>query len=86
MARITIKDVDLGPSLEVKAGDTMMGEILERHPNGNYRIRAIKRVQYKNGPARLVSVMGLVRAKDIDEDTDGVASGKLYDYRVEVAH
>jgi hypothetical protein len=86
MARITIKDVDLGPSLEMKVGDTAMGEILERFPNGNYRIRAIKRVQYKNGSARLVSVVGLVRAKDIDEDTDGVPSGKLYETQVEVAH
>lgn len=86
MARVTLKDVDLGPSLELKSGDTMMGEILERYPNGNYKIRSVKRVQYKNGAARLVSVVGIVRAKDINEDTDGVTSGKVYETRVEVAH
>jgi hypothetical protein len=84
--KATLEDVDIFPSLELKAGETMMGEIIERFPNGNYKIRTVKRVPYKKGSPRLVSVVGIVKASDIAEDTDLVISSKLYEYRVEVAH
>lgn len=80
--KILPSDVDVSKSLEVKPGDTMMAEIIERYPNGNYKIRGTKRVIYKNGTPRLVNLVGVVRGSDIAED-DTVASGKLYEYRLE---
>jgi flagellar L-ring protein precursor FlgH len=78
----TYADVDVGKSLELKATDQMMGEIIERYPNGNYKVRATKKVPYKGGPSRLVTLVGVVKGTDIAED-DTVPSGKLYEYRVE---
>lgn len=80
--KVLPSDVDVSKSLEVKAGDTMMAEIVERYPNGNYKIRGTKRVIYKNGAPRLVNLVGVVRGSDIAED-DTVPSGKLYEYRLE---
>jgi flagellar basal body L-ring protein FlgH len=78
----TVADIDLSKALDVKAGDTMMAEILERFPNGNYKIRGTKRINYRNGAPRLLSVVGVVRGTDISEE-DVVNSGKLYEYRLE---
>jgi len=84
--KFKMNDVDIYHSIQLKQGDTMMGEILERFPNGNYRIRTVKRIPYKQGSSRLVSVLGIVKSADISEDTDVINSGKVYDYRVEIAH
>jgi len=84
--RASMTDVDIYPSLEVKPGDLMMGEIIERYPNGNYKIRTLKRILYKNGPPRLVSVVGVVRSTDMSEENDAIKSGKLYEYHIEVSH
>ncbi len=81
-AKVLPSDVDVSKSLEVKPGDTMMAEIIERYPNGNYKIRGTKRVIYKNGAPRLVNLVGVVKGSDIAED-DTVPSGKLYEYRLE---
>jgi flagellar L-ring protein precursor FlgH len=78
----TFADVDVSKSLDMKTGDTMMGEIIERYPNGNYKVRATKKVPYKGGAPRFVSVVGVVKGSDIAED-DTVGSGKLYEYRVD---
>jgi flagellar basal body L-ring protein FlgH len=80
--KVMPSDVDVSKSLELKAGDTMMAEIIERYPNGNYKIRGTKRVLYKNGAPRLVNLIGVVKGSDIAED-DTVPSGKLYEYRLE---
>ena len=80
----TVTDVDVGKSLAIKTGDTMMAEIVERYPNGNYKIRATKRIPYKGGPPRIVTLVGVVKGSDIAED-DTVGSGKLYEYRVAAA-
>ncbi len=81
---VTYADIDVAQSLEVKSGDTLMGEILERYPNGNYKVRAVKKVVYKNGPPRMVSLLGIVKGSDITEE-DTVTSGKLYEYRLEAS-
>jgi flagellar basal body L-ring protein FlgH len=75
-------DVDMTKTLEFKAGDVMMGEIIERYPNGNYKIRATKKIPYKGGAPRTVTLVGVVKGSDIGDD-DSVASGKLYEYRVD---
>jgi flagellar basal body L-ring protein FlgH len=78
----TASDIDVSRSLDIKSGDTMMAEILERYPNGNYKIRGTKRIQYKSGPPRMVSVVAVARGQDITEE-DTITSGKLYEYRIE---
>jgi hypothetical protein len=78
----TLNDVDVSKSIDVKPGDIMMGEIVERYPNGNYKVRATKKIPYKNGAPRLVNLTGVVRGTDIN-DEDIIQSGKLYEYRVE---
>lgn len=79
-----VTDVDVGKSLSLKAGDPLMAEIVERYPNGNYKVRATKRIPYKGGPPRFVSLVGVVKGSDIAED-DTVPSGKLYEYRIEAS-
>ena len=74
-------DIDVGKSVEFKAGDPIMSEIVERYPNGNYKVRGTKRIRYRNS-SRLVSVVGVVRGADISED-DVINSGKMYEYRLE---
>jgi flagellar basal body L-ring protein FlgH len=79
---VTDRDIDVSKSIEVKDGDPVMAEIVERYPNGNYKIRGSKKIMYKNGPPRLVTVMAVARGADIGED-DTINSGKLYEYRLE---
>ncbi|MEO5971324.1 MAG: flagellar basal body L-ring protein FlgH [Bdellovibrionia bacterium] len=86
LMQLSMSELDISPNLEIKNGDMMMGEIVGRYPNGNYKIRASKRVLYKKGQARDVVLYAIVKAADLIEDTDVVNSGKLYDYQVEVAH
>lgn len=81
-ADVQPSDIDVSKSLELKPGDTMMVEIVQRYPNGNYKIRGTKRVMYKNGAPRLVNLTAVVRASDVGED-DTVDSGKLYEYRLQ---
>jgi flagellar basal body L-ring protein FlgH len=78
----TLADIDLTQTLELKANDTMLGEVVERYSNGNYRIRATKRVPYKNGAPRMVTVTAVAKGTDFSED-DVIASGKLYEYKIE---
>lgn len=80
----TYADIDVTHSIELKPDDTIMGEIVERYPNGNYKVRGIKKVPYKPGAARLVSLVGIVKSNDITED-DSILSSKLYEYRLEAA-
>lgn len=75
-------EVDLTNDLEIKAGETAMTEIVERYPNGNYKIRGLKKVNYKNGPPRYMQITGIVKSADITEE-DTTTSGKLYEYRIE---
>jgi hypothetical protein len=82
VAKVT--DVDVGKSLALKTGDPLMAEIVERYPNGNYKVRATKRIPYKGGPPRFVNLVGVVKGSDIADD-DTVPSGKLYEYRIEAS-
>lgn len=78
----TIHDVDLVKDIEIKASDTILAEIIDRFPNGNYKIRGTKKILYKNGAPRLLNVVAVARSQDISED-DVVKSEKLYEYRLE---
>ena len=78
-------DVDILPLLDLKSGEKFMGEIVQRYPNGNYQIRGTKRVNYKRGESRNVTVLGVVKAAEINEETDVVASGKLYETQIDIS-
>ena len=78
----TPADVNVLKSLDVKGGDPIMAEIVERYPNGNYRVRAVKRIPYKGGKAKMLSFVAIAKGSDISEE-DVITSGKLYEYRVE---
>ncbi len=81
----TYNDIDTLKSLEVKENDLMMAEVVERYPNGNYKIRASRKVPYKGGAPRVMMLTGIVRGTDIGED-DVINSGKLYEYKLEALH
>lgn len=81
-ARVAFSKVDLTSVIGVKAGDTFLAEVVERFPNGNYKIRGTKRVAYR-GTTKLMTLIGVVRGSDLSDD-DKVNSGRLYEYRLEV--
>lgn len=62
--------------------DLLTAEVLERYPNGNVRIRGIKRVPFKR-QVRNIEVLAIVRGADIDE-ADTVKSSKFFEHRVEL--
>ncbi|MBS1963415.1 MAG: flagellar basal body L-ring protein FlgH [Bdellovibrionales bacterium] len=74
-------DVDLRKSMEMKAGDPIMAEVMERYPNGNYKLRGLKRVRL-HGQTKMVSVVAIARHADITAD-ETIPAGKLYEYRIE---
>lgn len=74
-------DVDLRKSMEFKAADPVMMEVAERYPNGNYKLRGLKRIRVR-GQSKMVSVMAIAKNSDISED-ETINAGKLYEYRIE---
>jgi flagellar basal body L-ring protein FlgH len=78
---VTWAEIDLRKSIEMKAGDPVMMEVLERYPNGNYKLRGLKRVRYQ-GRTKMVSVVAIAKSSDISDD-ETITSGKLYEYRIE---
>jgi flagellar basal body L-ring protein FlgH len=78
------QDIDLAGLVPIKAGDTMTGEVVERFGNGNYRVRATKKIPFRDGH-RLVSIVGVAKANDISED-DKLNAGKLYEYELKTFH
>jgi len=68
--------------MDIKESDTMMAEIVERYPNGKLQDPRSKKVPYKGGRHRMLSLVGIARGSDIGDD-DVINSGKLYEYRLE---
>ena len=73
---------DITRSLEIKPGETIIAEILERYPNGNYKVRGRKKIIYKNGRHRMITLLAVAKGADISDD-DAIGSNKLYEYRLE---
>lgn len=67
-----------GPTPE----DFLTAEVLERYPNGNLRIRGIKRVPFKR-QVRNIEVSAIVRGADVDEQ-DVINSSKFFEHKVEL--
>lgn len=75
--------VDLTPAIGLAEKDEMRAEVIDRFQNGNYKIRATKRVLYR-GSSKTVSIVAVAPAVDFDEQ-DLINSGKLYEYKIKVA-
>ncbi len=73
--------VDVSSVVGIKAGDSFLAEIVERYPNGNYKIRGSKRVAYRN-TTKLMNLVGIVRGNDLGDEK--VPSGKIYEYRLQI--
>ncbi|MEK7400705.1 MAG: flagellar basal body L-ring protein FlgH, partial [Candidatus Poribacteria bacterium] len=74
--------IDITQSLEIKPGETIIAEILERYPNGNYKVRGRKKIIYKNGRHRMITLLAVAKSAEIGDD-DAISSNKLYEYRLE---
>ena len=75
--------VDLSKAIAVNPNEELRAEIIDRFQNGNFRIRATKRVLYR-GSSKLVSLLAVAPSADFDEK-DTINSGKLYEYKIKVA-
>lgn len=62
--------------------DMMTAEVLERFPNGNLRIRGVKRIPFKT-QTRNLEVLAIVKGADVDEK-DVVKSSRFFEHRVEM--
>jgi hypothetical protein len=75
--------VDLSKVIGLAPNEEIRAEVIDRYQNGNYKIRAVKRVMYR-GSSKLMSVVAVAPANDFDEK-DVITSGKLYEHKVKVA-
>ena len=78
---IAWENVDLTKYVEMKPGDPIMAEVVDRYPNGNYKIRGTKKVRFRN-QLRYVNFVGIAKHADVTDD-DSIPAGKLYEYRLE---
>jgi len=74
------EEINLIEKLDLKTGEAMMAEIIERYPNGNYKIRGTKRVPYL-ASTRMVTLVAIARGNDL-KDKESLNSDQLYEYRV----
>ena len=75
--------VDVSKAIGLTPGEEVRAEIIDRYQNGNYKIRAVKRIMYR-GSSKLISLVAVAPNTDFD-DADLIKSGKLYEYKVRVA-
>jgi flagellar basal body L-ring protein FlgH len=80
--RPNFDEIDLLDAIGVKTGEVMMLEVVERYPNGNYKLKGTRKINYR-GATRSFGLLGVVKGTEITDD-DKFASGKLYDYRLEI--
>ena len=76
--------VDLTKVIGFAPNEELRAEIIDRYQNGNFKIRAVKRVLYR-GSSKMVSLVAVAPTADFD-DKDLITSGKLYEYKIRVAH
>lgn len=75
--------VDLTKAIGLAPNEEIRAEVIDRYQNGNYKIRAVKRVMYR-GSSKLMSIVAVAPSADFD-DKDLVTSGKLYEHRIKIA-
>ncbi|MGE4232173.1 MAG: flagellar basal body L-ring protein FlgH [Bacteriovoracia bacterium] len=69
-------------SRDLASEDKLTAEVLERYPNGNLRIRGIKRVPFRKKD-RDVEVTAIVRSADVADD-DSVKSSRFFEHKVDL--
>jgi hypothetical protein len=74
--------VDLAGVIGLTPAEEMRAEIVDRYQNGNFKIKAMKRVLYR-GSSKMISFIAVAPAADFDEK-DVITSGKLYEHKVRV--
>ncbi len=77
-------DMDLAPFLELKLGDVIKGIIIERFANGDCKIRCSKKIFLKYGSPRIIQIIGIIKSADLNDGGESLASGKLYEYQVDI--
>jgi flagellar basal body L-ring protein FlgH len=80
---VSWSQVDLTKALALNPNEEIRAEVIDKYKNGNFKIRAVKRVLYR-GSSKLVSMVAVAPAQDFDEK-DSIPSGKLYEYKIKVA-
>jgi hypothetical protein len=75
--------VDLSKAIGLAPAEELRAEIVDRYQNGNFKIRAVKRVLYR-GSSKAISLVAVAPVADFDEK-DLINSGKLYEYKIKVA-
>ena len=75
--------VDLSKVIGLNPQEELRAEIIDRYQNGNFKIRAVKRVLYR-GSSKMISLVAVAPVSDFDEK-DMINSGKLYEYKIRVA-
>lgn len=75
--------VDLSQAIGLASNEDIRAEVIDRYQNGNYKIRAVKRVMYR-GSSKLISLVAVAPAADFEEG-DVIKSGRLYEYKIRVA-
>ena len=75
--------VDLSKAIGLAPTEEMRAEIVDRYQNGNFKIRAVKRVLYR-GSSKSISLVAVAPVADFDEK-DLINAGKLYEYKIKVA-
>lgn len=78
---VSYGQLDLRPSLEFKSGDPWMAEVVQRYPNGNYKLRGLKTIRLRGRPKR-VELVAVAKATDISDD-DQISTRKVYEYRIQ---
>lgn len=75
--------VDLSKAVGLAPNEELRAEIIDRYQNGNFKIRAVKRVIFR-GSSKLMSVVAVAPSADFD-DKDVINSGKLYEHKIRIA-
>ncbi len=75
--------VDLSKVIGLNPQEELRAEIVDRYQNGNFKIRAVKRILYR-GSSKMISLVAVAPVSDFDEK-DMINSGKLYEYKIRVA-
>ncbi|MBU6152695.1 MAG: flagellar basal body L-ring protein FlgH [Bdellovibrionales bacterium] len=74
--------VDLSKAIGLSPSEELRAEIVDRYQNGNFKIRAVKRVLYR-GASKSIALVAVAPVADFDEK-DLISSGKLYEYKIRV--
>lgn len=67
---------------DVGSSELITAEVIERYPNGNLRVRGMKRIPFKT-KTRSMEVTAIVRNSDVNEK-DIVKSSKILEHRLEL--